>query len=75
MSELATITIKIPKELKKRIEKLKIDVDSFICEILEREIAKREERELQNMAEELQKILRKAPRDEWIKAIRESREE
>lgn len=74
MSKSATVSAKVPKELKKSAQKLGINISSLTREALEKEVEREKRRLLKEKAEKAGKILRKIPREEIVKAIRETRE-
>ena len=54
---------------------LKINVSRLIREALEKEVRRKEEEQLRNMAEQASLSLKKIPREEIVRVIRESRDE
>jgi len=70
----ATVSAKIPIELKERIEKLGINVSQVIRHALEEEVRRRELERLRKLAEEVAEALGRIPDDEIVKIIREARE-
>ena len=75
MSNTTTVSAKIPRGLKEKLRRLKINVSQLIREALEEEVRRREEEQLRNMAEQVSLSLKKIPSEEIVRLIRESREE
>lgn len=74
MGNQATVTAKIPAELKKKLTKLGVNVSELTREALQREVERLERERLRNLAEEASKILQKVPAEEIVEAVRASRE-
>ncbi|MBO3755136.1 MAG: DUF4145 domain-containing protein [Candidatus Brockarchaeota archaeon] len=72
MSEV--ITVRLSKELKKKIKELKIDVSKFVRMSLEEEVERREREKLLSSLSEARKTLSKLSDEEIVRAIRSSRE-
>ena len=75
MGNTVTVSAKIPKELKDKLHKLKINVSRVIREALEKEVRRKEEEQLRKMAERASLSLKKILTEEIVRDIRESREE
>ena len=73
MGNTVTVSAKIPRELKEKLRKLKINVSRLIRETLEEEVRRREEGQLRDMAEQASLSLRKIPSGEIVRLIREMR--
>ena len=73
MSEV--ITVRVDRETKQKIKKHGINVSQTVRRALQREIAKKEEENLQRALNEAGHILRKIPEKEIVRVIRESRDE
>jgi len=74
MGKQATVTAKIPVELKERLARLGVNVSGMIREALEREVKRVEKERLRELAEEAGEILQKIPADELVRVVREGRE-
>jgi post-segregation antitoxin (ccd killing protein) len=74
MGKQATVTAKIPAELKERLARLGANVSGMIREALEREVKRVEKERLRELAEEAGEILQKIPAEELVQVIREGRE-
>jgi len=72
---MVTVSAKISKELKRKIDELGISPSEVIRRALEEEVRRRTRELLKERLEEVSSILSKVEREEWIKAIREAREE
>ena len=75
MGKMITISAKISKELKRKIDELGISPSEVIRRALEEEVRRRTRELLKERLKEVSSILSKVEREEWIKAIREAREE
>ena len=74
MGNQATVTAKVPTELKERLTKLGVNVSRTIREALEREAERLERERLRELSEEAGEMLQKIPTEEIMRSIRESRE-
>ncbi|RLG46339.1 MAG: hypothetical protein DRO00_03705 [Thermoproteota archaeon] len=68
-----TISVRIPKELKEKIDKHGIKVSDVVRRALEDEVKRRELEEAAKAAEELSKLFSKIPEQEIIRLIKEYR--
>ena len=75
LKKYVTVSAKIDVELRRKLAKLGIKPSEIIREALEKEVEERMKRQLYKKIGEASKIIAKVERDEWIKAIRESREQ
>ncbi|MDJ0269130.1 MAG: hypothetical protein NXY59_01015 [Aigarchaeota archaeon] len=66
MTNYATVSARIPKDLKKKADNLKLNINELIRRALEQELKKK--------AAEVATILRKIPEEENVKTIREARD-
>jgi len=74
MGDQATVTAKIPQELKDRLNRLNVNVSGLIREALKLEVERLEKERLRKLAEEAGEILRKIPAEELVEAVRSGRE-
>jgi len=74
MANQATVTAKVPTELKERLTRLGVNVSRTIREALEREAERLERERLRELSEEAGEILQKIAAEELVRSIRESRE-
>ena len=72
--EYVTISARIKKELKEEMDKLGIKPSEIIRKAIEENIKKRKKEILKKKLEEVEGILNKIDEEEWVSAIRESRE-
>lgn len=72
--DYSTISAKIKPELKKKLEKYKINVSEIIRNAVESEVELRENERFKLNLENIQKILNTIPSDTIIAMIREDRE-
>lgn len=75
MGKMITVSAKISEDLKRKIDELGISPSEIIRRALEEEVRRRTRELLKERLEEVSSILSKVEREEWIKAIREAREE
>ena len=74
MSNQITVTAKIPSELKEKLTKLGVNVSKLVREALQCEVERLERDRLRKLAEEAGEILQKIPVEEFVEAVRASRE-
>jgi post-segregation antitoxin (ccd killing protein) len=74
MGNQATVTVKIPAELKKKLTKLGVNVSEFTREALQREVERLERDRRRKLAEEAGEILQKIPAEEIVAVVRAGRE-
>lgn len=74
MGEHATVTAKIPVELKERLKNLGVNVSRLIREALELEANRLEGERIRRLAEEAGEILQKISAEELVEAVRLGRE-
>jgi len=75
LKKYVTVSAKIDVELRRKLAKLGIKPSEIIRKALEKEVEERMKRQLYKKIGEASKIIAKVERDEWIKAIRESRKQ
>ncbi|AEA11687.1 hypothetical protein TUZN_0187 [Thermoproteus uzoniensis 768-20] len=69
------ISVRVRKELKERARELGIDIREVLEKALEEAIRRREEEELAKALEELKEALSRITEEEWVRAVRGSRDE
>jgi len=69
----ATITVRIPKELKEKLSKYNVEISRIVRKALEEEVRKRKIIELRMAAKELGEFFAKIPDEEIIRGIKEMR--
>jgi len=74
MRKQATVTAKIPVELKETLNRLDVNVSGLIRQALEVEAKRLEEARLRKLAEDAGRILQKVPAEELVEAVRLGRE-
>ncbi len=74
MVQQCTVSTKIPKQLKEKIQKFKIKPSKILRKALEDEVKKREVEELKEEIERLKPILEKVSMEDIVKGIREDRD-
>jgi metal-responsive CopG/Arc/MetJ family transcriptional regulator len=73
--EYVTVSVKIDKELRKKLAELSIKPSEVIKRALIEEVERRTREELRKKVERASVIIAKARRNYWVRAIRESRSE
>jgi antitoxin CcdA len=74
VQQCVTVSTKIPKQLKEKIQKFKIKPSKILRKALEDEVKKREVEELKTEIEKLKPILEKISVEDVTKSIREDRD-
>ena len=74
LSKSITVSTKIPKQLKEKIDRLKIKPSRLLRKALEDEINRRETEELKEEIDILKPILEKISIEDIVKSIREDRD-
>ena len=74
MAQCVTVSTKIPKQLKEKMQRLKIKPAKILRKALEDEVKKREVQELIEEITKLKPILEKISVDDVVKSIREDRD-
>lgn len=74
MSKSITVSTKIPKQLKEKIDRLKIKPSRLLRKAIEDEVKKRETEELKEEIDKLKPILEKISVEDIVKSIREDRD-
>jgi post-segregation antitoxin (ccd killing protein) len=72
---MASITVRIPDELKKELEDTGVKISEVTRKALENEVKRIQEQRAKEAAEKLSELLSEIPDDEIIKAIRETRDQ
>lgn len=73
--EYVTVSAKIDKELRKKLAELSVKPSEVIKRALREEVEKRMEEELRRKVERASRIISKAGRSSWTRAVRETRDE
>lgn len=73
-TECVTVSTKIPKQLKERMQRLKIKPSKILKKALEDEVKKRELEELKEEINRLKPILNKITTEDTVVSIREDRD-
>jgi hypothetical protein len=74
IQQCVTVSTKIPKQLKEKIERFKIKPSKILRKALEDEVKKREIEELKEEIDRLKPILEKVSIEDIVKSIREDRD-
>lgn len=75
MGKTVTVSAKVKKELKDKLQKQGISISQIVRRAIESEVKKIEEEELKNSLAEASKVLEKVNSDVLVEVIRKSREE
>ncbi len=73
LTQCVTVSTKIPKQLKEKIQRFKIKPSKILREALEDEVKRREVEELKQEINKLKPILEKVSIEDIVKSIREDR--
>jgi antitoxin CcdA len=73
-AESVTVSTKIPKQLKERMQRLKIKPSKILKKALEDEVKKREIEELKEEINKIKTIFEKVNTEDVVKSIREDRD-
>ena len=74
VQQSVTVSTKIPKQLKEKIQKFKIKPSKILRKALEDEVKKREVAELKEEIARLKPVLEKVSMEDIVKSIREDRD-
>jgi Ulp1 family protease len=74
LTQSVTVSTKIPKQLKEKMQLLRIKPSKILRKALEDEVKKREMEELKEEINKLKPVLEKVSMDDIVKSIREDRE-
>ena len=74
LAHCVTVSTKIPKQLKEKIQQLRIKPSKILRKALEDEVKKREMEELKEEINKLKPVLEKVSMDDIVKSIREDRD-
>jgi antitoxin component of RelBE/YafQ-DinJ toxin-antitoxin module len=75
MTEMATVSAKIEKSKKEEMEQLGISPSDIIKKAVDDAIREKKRKKLIEDLNEAGKLIRKIPKERWVQAIRESRDE
>ena len=74
MSKYVTVSVKIPRELKEKLERYGIKPSKLLKKAIMEELKRREIQELEKMRAELGDIIAKFSKEFIVRSIREDRE-
>ena len=75
LTKTVTVSAKIDVELRRKLAELGVKPSEAIRRALEREVEEKTREKLQKTIDNASIILSKVNREDWVKSIRESREE
>jgi len=74
LSKYVTVSVKIPRKLKEKLEKYGIKPSELLRKAIMEELRRREIENLEKMREELNEVIAKFSKNFIVKSIREDRE-
>jgi post-segregation antitoxin (ccd killing protein) len=74
MGGQVTVSAKVPSELKRKLNKLGVNVSGLVREALESEVKRLERERIRKLAEEAGAILQEIPEEEIVESVRASRD-
>lgn len=74
MGKYVTVSVKVPQELKEKIEKLGVKPSRILRKAIEDEVRRKEVEQIRGEITRLKPVLSKIPIEEVVKSIREDRE-
>jgi polyhydroxyalkanoate synthesis regulator phasin len=74
LGKYVTVSVKVPQELKEKIEKLGIKPSRILRKAIEDEVRRKEVEQIRGEITRLKPVLSKIPIEEVVKSIREDRE-
>lgn len=75
LTKTVTVSAKIDVELRRKLTELGIKPSEAIRRALEKEVEEKMRERLYEMIEKASTILSKVSKEDWVKAVRESRDE
>ena len=75
LTKTVTVSAKIDVELRRKLTELGVKPSEAIRRALEREVEEKMREKLQETIENASVILSKVDREDWVKSVRESRDE
>jgi len=75
VSYLAVISVRVRRELKEEAERLNVDLKTVVEKALEEEILRRKAELLKSRVDETLNAMRNLTVEDWVKAVRETRQE
>jgi len=72
---MASITVRVPNELKRELEETGVKISEVTRRALENEVKRIREEKAREAARKLSELLSEVPDDEIIRAIRETRDQ
>lgn len=73
MGKYVTVSVKVPHELKEKLEKLGVKPSKLLRKVIEEEIRRKEVEQIKEEIANLKPALSKIPLKEVVKSIREDR--
>jgi len=74
MGELITVSSKIPRDVKERLDEYDVNLSKLIRDLLEKELERMDEEKLKATAKRASEILKKIPDEELVASIRWGRD-
>ena len=74
MGELVTVSSKIPRDVKERLDEYDVNLSKLIRDLLEKELGRMDDEKLRASAKRASELLKRVPDEELVAAIRWSRD-
>jgi len=69
------LSVRVNKELKKKAKELRINIREVVEKALENAIREKEKEEIKGIAMKIKELMKDVSEEDWVRAIRESRDE
>ena len=69
------LSVRVNKELKKKAKELRINIREVVEKALENAIREKEKEEIKGIAMKIKELMKDVSEEDWVRTIRESRDE
>jgi hypothetical protein len=69
------LSVRVNKELKKKAKELRINIREVVEKALENAIREKEKEEIKGIAMKIKELMKDVSEEDWVRAVRESRDE
>jgi len=69
------LSVRVNKELKKKAKELGINIREVVEKALENAIREKEKEEIKGIAMKIKELIKDVNEEDWVRAVRESRDE
>ncbi|MDT7892603.1 MAG: type II toxin-antitoxin system CcdA family antitoxin [Thermoproteota archaeon] len=69
------LSVRVNKELKKKAKELGINIREVVEKALENAIKEKEKEEIKGIAMKIKELMKDVSEEDWVRAVRESRDE